>query len=88
MPRAAPIIFITLTALLLTGCHSSHGSPREAPGRGGVPTKSWDEVSAEAAADSGLYDEPRLVGTRRTTAATARASTRSTPKASCSPPST
>jgi hypothetical protein len=63
MPRAAPIIFITLTALLLTGCHSSHGSPREAPGRGGVPTKSWDEVSAEAAADSGLYDEPRLVGT-------------------------
>jgi hypothetical protein len=63
MPRVTLIVFIAVPLLLLTGCPSPRGSTRDAPGQGGVPTKSWEQVSSEAAVGSGLYDEPQQVGT-------------------------
>jgi hypothetical protein len=56
---------LLLHLLLLTGCSSPQGSPHKTAGgeNGAVPKKSWEEISAEAARGSALYDEAQQVGT-------------------------
>jgi hypothetical protein len=61
MFKAALMTATLLPSLLFTACLSPHGAQNNA--KQNIPTKSWEEVSSDAAASSGIYDEGYEIGT-------------------------
>lgn len=61
MLKAALMIVTLLSSLLFTACLSPHGAQNNA--NQNIPTKSWEEISSDAAASSGIYDEGHEIGT-------------------------